>query len=86
MKASLIAAAVWTVLVLGIVLFVPNEPRLLSCMRFVGRSAACEADQESINIAYQAYQTIPALFAIVAGYVAIVVVWIVGMRRRGRSR
>ncbi len=43
-------------------------------MHLVGRSAACEADQATVNAAYQTYQTIPALVAIAIGYVAIAAV------------
>jgi hypothetical protein len=82
----LIAAVAWTLLTLGFVLFYPNDFHRLPCMGLVGRSAACEADQATINAAYQTYQTIPALIAIATGYVGIAAVWIVGMRRQGPQR
>jgi hypothetical protein len=81
-----VAAVAWTFLVLGFVLLYPNDRLLLSCMHLVGRSAACEADQATVNAAYQTYQTIPSLVAIAAGYVGIAAVRIVSQRRAARPR
>jgi hypothetical protein len=84
LRAVVIAVVIWTVLVLGLVLFFPNDHQLLPCMRLVGRSAACEADQATINAAYETYQTIPALVAVAAGYVGIAAARFLKVRRRGR--
>ena len=74
MRTAAIAAVVWTVLAIGYVMFVPNGSVSLPCMHLVGRSAACEADQATVNAAFRTYQTIPALIAVAAGYVAIAAV------------
>ena len=86
MRTAVIAAVVWTGLVLGFVLFFPSVSLTLPCMHLVGRSAACEADQATVNAAYQTYQTIPVLLAIAAGYVAIVAMGIRGSRGSTRRR
>lgn len=82
----MIAVAAWTLLTFGFILFHPNDNQLLPCMGLVGRSAACEADQATINAAYQIYQTTPALVAIAAGYLGIAVVRIATLRRAARPR
>ena len=82
----MIAAVVWTGLVLGFVLFFPSVSLTLPCTHLVGRSAACEADQATVNAAYQTYQTIPALIAIGAGYLAIAAVWVRASRGSTRPR
>ena len=86
MRTAAIAVIAWTVLVLGFVLVYPNSNLSLPCMHLVGRSAACEAEQATVNAAYQTYQTMPALVAIAAGYVAIVAVRIRGSRGSRRRR
>ena len=86
MRTAVIAVVAWTVLVLGFVLFFPNDHLTMPCMHLVGRSAACEADQATVNAAYQTYQTIPVLLAIAAGYVAIVAMGIRGSRGSTRRR
>ena len=86
MRTAVIAAVAWTVLVLGFVLFYPNDHHRLACMSLVGRSAACVADQATINAAYQTYQTTPTLVAFAAGYVAIAAVRIKGPRGSIRLR
>ncbi len=78
--------AAWTLLTLTFVLFYPNDYHRLPCMGLVGRSAACEAGQATINAAYQTYQTIPSLVALAAGYVAIVAVRVKASRRSTRPR
>lgn len=85
-RAFLIAVVAWTLLTLAFVLFYPNDYHRLPCMGLVGRSAACEGDQATINAAYQTYQTIPTLVALAAGYVAIAAVRIRGSRGSTRPR
>lgn len=82
----MIAAVAWTVLTFGFIVFFPNDHLTLPCMHLVGRSAACEAHQATVNAAYQTYRTIPALIAIAAGYVAIVAVRIRASRGSTRPR
>ena len=86
MRTAVIAAVVWTVLALGFLLFFPSGHMTVPCMHLVGRSSACEADQATVNAAYQTYQTIPVLLAIAAGYVAIVAMGIRGSRGSTRRR
>jgi hypothetical protein len=79
-RIVVIAAVAWTVLAIGFVLFVPSGHVTMPCMHLVGRSAACEADQATVNAAYQTYQTLPSLISIAAGYVAIAAVRIKASR------
>ena len=86
MRTAAIATVAWTLLVLGLVLFYPNDYHRVPCMGLVGRSAACEADQATVNAAYQTYQTTPALVAIAAGYLGIAAVRIRASRGSKRPQ
>lgn len=80
----------WTAVVVAFLYFDPgSEPywsNPLLCMRLVGRTAACQAGQNTINDAWQWLHFWPLLLACVSGYIAIVVVAIRGPRRRRGER
>jgi hypothetical protein len=80
------AIAGWSLLVLGVVLFVPWDlGPLLDCMRTVGHPPECEARQEAMNQVRWAYQTLPMLVASAAGYAAIVLLRLTRVLRRRPS-
>ena len=82
MKSLVAAAALWSIVILAWVLFYPAAGHeLLGCMRLIGRSAQCEAQQQVVNDLWWQYQTLPALAGIVSGYLGIVVFRIVRWRR-----
>ena len=75
MRAFVLALLLWSAIASIWILFVPaTNGGLLGCMDLVGRSAACEAQQEAINESWWQYQTLPVILAITAGYVGIVIV------------
>jgi hypothetical protein len=74
-RAFVAAMVVWSAIVLIWVLLVPaSNGGVLGCMHLVGRSVACEAQQDAINQAWWRYQTLPMILALAAGYVAIAIV------------
>lgn len=82
-KALLAAVAIWTAIAILILLVNPGGASvLLPCMKLVGRSAACEADQQSLNDAYWIRHTLPLVVAGLTGYAAIAALWL----RRHRPR
>jgi hypothetical protein len=71
----------WTAIVLIWVLLVPaSNGGVLGCMHLVGRSVACEAQQDAVNQAWWQYRTLPMILAIAAGYAGIVTVRLRGVR------
>ena len=85
MRAFLLALVLWSVVVLTWILLVPaSNGGLLGCMHLVGRSVACEAEQNAINQSWWDYQTLPTLATIAAGYIAIVIVRLARLRRGRR--
>jgi glycerol uptake facilitator-like aquaporin len=84
MRAFLIALLLWSLVVLTWILVNPGNSSALGCMHQVGRSVACEAQQNAINQVWWDYQTLPTLATIAAGYIAIVIVRLVRLRRRRR--
>jgi hypothetical protein len=86
MRAFVLALVLWSAVVLTWILVVPaSNGGLLGCMHLVGRSVACEAEQNAINQSWWDNQTLPTMAAIAAGYVAIVVVRFARVLR-GRPR
>jgi hypothetical protein len=74
-RAFVLALLLWSAIVSIWTLLVPaTNGGLLGCMHLVGRSAACEAQQEAINQRWWQYQTLPMILAIAACYVGIVIV------------
>jgi hypothetical protein len=74
-RAFVLALLLWSAIVSIWIVFVPtSNGGLLGCMHLVGRSAACEAQQEGINETWWRYQTLPMILAIAAGYIGIVIV------------
>lgn len=83
MRAFVLAVVLWSTVVLGVVLFYPAEHAdLLACMRHVGRSIACEAQQDDINQLWREYRTLPLLMGFAAGYIGIGFLAAVGAWRR----
>ena len=83
MKALAAALALWTVVAVLFLIFDPGyQSVLLGCMRLVGRSATCEAQQQAINQAWTWLHTVPLILTIAMGYLAIVVTALVRRRRR----
>ena len=81
MKAFIAAMVVWSAIVLIWVLVIPaSNGGVLGCMHLVGRSVACEAQQDAINQAWWQYRTLPMILAIAAGYAGIVIVRLRGAR------
>jgi hypothetical protein len=80
-RAFVAAMVVWSAIVLVWVLLVPaSNGGVLGCMHLVGRSVACEAQQDAINQAWWHYRTLPMILAIAAGYAGIVIVRLQGAR------
>jgi hypothetical protein len=74
-RAFVLALFLWSAIVSIWILLVPAATGgPLGCMHLVGRSVACEAQQEAINETWWQYQTLPMILAIAAGYVGIVMV------------
>ena len=74
MRPFLAAAILWSAVAVGLLLFNPGQPSvLLACMRMVGRSAACEAGQQTVNDASWWLHTLPLMATIAAGYIAVVI-------------
>jgi hypothetical protein len=85
MRAFVLALVLWSAVVLTWILIVPvGNGGLLGCMHLVGRSVACETQQNAINQSWWDNQTLPTLATIAAGYIAIVIVRLVRLRRRPR--
>ena len=81
MRAFIAAMVVWSAIVLIWVLLVPaSNGGVLGCMHLVGRSVACEAQQDAIKQAWWQYRTLPMILAIAAGYAGIVIVRLRGAR------
>jgi hypothetical protein len=81
LRAFVAALVVWSAIALVWVLLAPaGNGGVLGCMHLVGRSVACEAQQDAINQAWWQYRTAPMILAIVAGYVGIVIVRLRGAR------
>ena len=81
MRAFVAALVLWSAIVLVWVLLVPaSNGGVLACMHLVGRSVACEAQQDAVNQAWWQYRTLPMSLAIAAGYVGIVIVRLRGAR------
>lgn len=89
-----IAAAIvlWSAFSFLVLLFDPgsdvfwrsfNQPPL-TCARFIGRSAQCDAAVNAANAAWQWLHVYPLLLFVAAGYVAIVLVALLGHRARTR--
>ncbi len=86
MKAFGVAIALWTLAALWVVLFdLGDASMLLPCMRLVGRSSACEAAQATVNDAVWLWHTLPLLIAVGAGYVAIITLRLLWVRRHARD-
>ena len=82
MKWLVSAATQWSIVILAWVLFCPAAGHeVLGCMRLIGRSPECEAQQQAINELWWQYQTLPALTGIAAGYVGLVFLRAVRWRR-----
>ena len=82
MRAFVATLLLWSVIVSIWILFVPTaNGDLLSCMRPVGRSAACDAQQEAVNQIWWDYHTLPIMLTIASGHVGIIVVRLAGRRR-----
>jgi hypothetical protein len=80
-RAFVGALVVWSAIVLTWVLLVPaSNGGVLGCMHLVGRSVACEAQQDAVNQAWWQYRTLPMILAIAAGYAGIVTVRLRGVR------
>ena len=86
MKAFVVALIAWSALVVAVLLFFPAGGTPLPCMRLVGRSIACAAQQAAINQVWWENRTLPVVVGMVAGYVGIAVVALVGARRRASGR
>ena len=81
MRAFIAAMVAWSAIVLIWVLLVPaSNGGVLGCMHLVGRSVACEAQQDAMHQAWWQYRTLPMILAIAAGYVGIVIVRLRGAR------
>lgn len=81
MRAFVAAIVVWSAIVPIWVLLVPaSSGGVLGCMHLVGRSVACEAQQDAINQAWWQYRTLPLILAGAAGYAGIVIVRLRGAR------
>jgi hypothetical protein len=81
MRAFLIALLLWSLVALTWILAIPGNSTALGCMHQVGRSVACEAQQNAINQVWWDYRTLPTLLTIGGGYIAIVVVRLASVRR-----
>lgn len=68
------AVAIWSMFALALVVLVPGMGLSVPCMRLVGRSAACEATQATVNRVHEVLLVWPMAACIVAGYLAIVLV------------
>jgi predicted oxidoreductase len=80
-RAFVAVMVVWSAIVLSWVLLVPaSNGGVLGCMHLVGRSVACEAQQDAVNQAWWQYHTLPMILAIAAGYVGIMIVRLRGAR------
>ena len=89
MRALLGAIGLWSLFVLALLYFDPGCAQGPLCMRLVGRSAACQAQAATWNDVLWQYRTLPLLAVVAAGYVAILVVAVLGRSRRrndARSR
>jgi hypothetical protein len=84
MRALAVAVILWSALSLALLLFAPFYP-VYPCARLVGASPACRAAVTAANEVVQALAIRPTLLTIVAGYVAIAVVRVRGVRRRLRE-
>ena len=82
MKQFVTAVAAWSVVVLALLVFDPGFVQGPSCMRLVGRTAECQTQAAAWNDALWWQHTFPLLAVIAAGYVAIVIVAVIGTRRR----
>jgi hypothetical protein len=85
-RAFVVALIAWSALVVAVLLFYPAGHAALGCMSLVGRFPACEAQQAAINQVWWENETLPGVLGIVAGYVGIVAVALVGARRRASRR
>lgn len=82
MRAFVAALVLWSAVVLiWILVFPNNNTGFLGCMHLVGRSVACETQQDAINQVLLNYQTLPSVITIAAGYVGIVILRLAGFRR-----
>jgi len=84
-KALLAAIALWTATCGGILLLNPGPGgTLLTCMRKVGRDAACEAAQAAMNREYELAHTVPLVLLMLTGYLVVAAAVLVRRRRRER--
>jgi hypothetical protein len=58
---------------------------LFDCMHQIGRSVACEAQQDAVNQVWWDYRTLPTLLTFAAGYIGIVVIRLARARRGPRA-
>jgi hypothetical protein len=85
MRVFLIALLLWSVVAVVWLVVVPADTSgLLTCMHLVGRSNACEAQQNAVNQVWWDYRTMPTLLTFAAGYVGIVVIRLARVRRGPR--
>jgi prepilin signal peptidase PulO-like enzyme (type II secretory pathway) len=80
LRALVGALTLWSVVLVWFVFSSGGSGLLLDCMHLVGRSVACEVQQEAINQAWWQYRTLPMILAIAAGYVGIAIVRFRGAR------
>jgi ABC-type Na+ efflux pump permease subunit len=84
-RALVAALILWSLIALAFLLFAPFHP-VYPCARLVGASPACRAAVDAANEVVQSLEIRPILFTIVAGYVAIAVIRVRGLRRRRREQ
>lgn len=82
MRAFLIALLLWSLVALIWILVTPGNSSGLGCMHLVGRSLACEAQQNAVNRVWWDHRTLPTLLTFAAGYIGIVVTRLARARRR----
>ena len=84
MKSLVAAIGAWALSCLGLMLLVPGGGTLLPCMRLVGRSTGCEAQQDALNQAYAATHWYPILGFMLVGLLVVAAAALVSYRRRQR--
>jgi hypothetical protein len=86
MRAFVIALLLWSVVVAVWLVVIPGDTSgLLTCMHQIGRSVACEAQQNAVNQVLWDYRTLPTLLTFAAGYIGIVVIGLTRARRGPRA-
>lgn len=82
MRAAVAVAALWTAVVLVVVLLTPGLMSAPPCAGMVEPPAGCETLTQAANDFVWVTQTRPIVLLAVGGYVAIAVQAVLGRRRR----